>query len=174
MSTSRTRTTNSAVILHAAGWLEGNLPIHLRRNELRAMASKIRDDLDPLIAQNGPTALHPDDALTINNVLMGLQQYRISMYSIRYTRIHLAVEAICGKATRWPSKLADQADLVLEVFIRNYGPIEKIKPLLFNSGGRLYRICKPTDLTKTVRLFILRGLYVFESLTHSRHCTIAS
>jgi hypothetical protein len=152
MSASRPRTTNSAVILHAAGWLESNLPLYLRRDELRAMASKIRDDLDPLIAQEGPMALHPDEALTINNVLTGLQQHRISTYSIRYSRIHLAVEAICGKATRWPSKLADQSDLVLEVFVRNYGPIEKIQPLLFGSGGRLYRICKPTDLTRTVRI----------------------
>jgi hypothetical protein len=140
----------TSTMLEPSRWIEGDLPPYLRRDELKAIASKIRDDLDPLIAREGPTALHPDDALTINNILTGLQHHRVSVYSIRYSRMHLAVDAICGKATRWPSKLADQADLVIQIFVKRYGPLEKLRPLLFGSGGRLYKVCKPSDITREV------------------------
>jgi hypothetical protein len=130
--------------------LEENLPLHLRRECLRALASRIRDELDPIIAREGPKALHPDDALDIHTVLLDLTQHRISVYSIRYSSIHLAVEAICGKATRWPSKLADLADHVKEEFALAYGPLQKLKPVLFGHGGRLWGVCRPADVTKAV------------------------
>jgi hypothetical protein len=136
-------------------WLETSLPSYLRHDELTRLASKIRDDLDPEIAREGPLALDPDDALRINDVLIGLQLYRISLFVIQVSRIHYAIEAICGKATRWPSMLADQADLTMGILTQNHGRFRDFEPILFRHGGRLYGVCDPSDVTKDVSSHLL-------------------
>jgi hypothetical protein len=144
-------TSFSTISLAHVPWLENVLPRYLRTDALRAIASRIRDDLDPVIAREGPHALDANKALAINAVLMGLHLHQISLYTIRCSRIHMAIETIRGKATRWPSALADQADSVLEMMDRSYGPMRLVRPLIFEEGGRLHNICLPSDITQRVR-----------------------
>jgi hypothetical protein len=143
-------TSFSTISLAHVPWLENILPGYLQSDALQAIASRIRDNLDPMIAREGPHALDANEALVINAVLMGLHLHQISLHSIRYSRIHTAIETIRGKATRWPSALADQADSVLEMMEKTYGPIKLIQPLLFEAGGRLHKICLPSDITQSV------------------------
>ena len=86
------------------------LPVILSPSNLRETAAWIRDVLDPLVAREGPVELHPDDVLTLHTILLNLQKWPISRWTLRYSRIGLAIVLICGKCTRWPAKLADEAD----------------------------------------------------------------
>lgn len=85
-------------------------PAILSAANLRETAAWIRDVLDPLVAREGPNELHPDDVLTLHTTLLSLQKWPVSKWTLKYSRIGLAIMEICGKATRWPAKLADEAD----------------------------------------------------------------
>lgn len=77
---------------------------------LREKSAWIRDELDIIVAREGGKELSPDDVLTIHDILVSLKNHTITKWTLRYSRIGLAVETIRGKATRWPTKLADEAD----------------------------------------------------------------
>ncbi len=115
---------------------------------LRQQARWIRDDLDPQIARDGPDALHSDDLLTLDSFLRRLQSSKVPVEDIRFSRLHLAILLIGGKATRWPSKLIERADALEAKWKGDYGPLKSIEPLLYETGGRLNGICKPEDLSK--------------------------
>jgi hypothetical protein len=115
---------------------------------LRQQARWIRDDLDPQVARDGPDALHSDDVLTLDSFLRKLLSSKIPFEDIQFSRLHLAIIVICGKATRWPGKLIDRADTLKAKWEDEYGPLKSILPLLYEPGGRLNGICKPEDLSK--------------------------
>lgn len=87
-------------------------PPTLSLANLRQTASWIRDDLDPLVAREGPDIMHPDDVLNLQELFKDLQLYRLDLSVIAASRIHRAVQEVCGKATRWPQKLAEECDKV--------------------------------------------------------------
>lgn len=118
------------------------------RDHLRKQARWIRDTLDPQVAQDGPDALHSDDILTLDELLRGLLGSGLGVEDIRYSRMHLAVNAIAGKATRWPRKLIDRCESLKHVWEESYGPLEELGTPLYEPGGRLHGICKPEDLSK--------------------------
>ncbi|KAF7189105.1 hypothetical protein HII31_09527 [Pseudocercospora fuligena] len=118
------------------------------RDHLRKQARWIRDTLDPQVAQDGPDALHSDDILTLDELLRGLLGSGLGVEDIRYSRIHLAVNAISGKATRWPRKLIDRCENLRTAWEQSYGPIGELGTPLYEPGGRLHGICKPEDLSK--------------------------
>jgi hypothetical protein len=126
------------------------IPSILSTTALRETASWIRDVLDPAVAREGCTQLQPDDVLTLHNLLIALRQYSVPLSTIRCSRIHLAVAEICGKATRWPAKLCDEADFVVRELELTFGPLGNIQPPLFERGGRLWNICDQTQLSRTV------------------------
>ena len=115
---------------------------------LRQQARWIRDDLDPEVACDGPDALRSDDILTLDLFLRKLLSSKIPFEDIQCSRVHLAIIVICGKATRWPSKLIERADLLQAKWEDEYGSLKSILPLLYEPGGRLSGICKPEDLSK--------------------------
>lgn len=115
---------------------------------LRQQARWIRDDLDPQVARDGPEALHADDLLNLDELLRRLVAARIQLDDIRFSRLHLAVTAICGKATRWPTKLIEKADALEKAWEKEHGPLKNITAPLYEPGGRLNGICKPDDLSK--------------------------
>jgi hypothetical protein len=133
-------------------WFGQEIPDILHPHALRQIASHIRDTLDPLVAREGASALEPDDVLTVHTLLVSLQTFRVPLAAIRYSRIHLAVAEMCGKATRWPAKLADEAEAVVRSLELHYGPLMQIKPPLFNTYGRLWRVCEPHETSKAVRV----------------------
>ena len=118
---------------------------------LRETAAWIRDDLDPLVARDGPQALDPNDVLTLHSLLLQLQVDVVSINLLRHSRIYLAVREICGKATRWPSKLVDEADRLVEYWEDEVGPLKNIRTPLYEKGGRLHGVCKPTQTEREVR-----------------------
>jgi hypothetical protein len=77
---------------------------------LRLVAAWIRDELDPVIAREGPEAMHPDDVLALHRLLQSLQRYQLIKSDIAFSRIHYALREIAGKSSRWPHGLADESD----------------------------------------------------------------
>jgi hypothetical protein len=119
---------------------------------LRRTAAWIRDILEPKVACEGPDVLLPDDVLTIHMVFLALQNHHVSQYLLRFSRIHLAVTTVCGRATRWPSKLVDEADRVIAHLEMLFGSLKHIKVQIFGAHGRLSGICDQTDITRDVRI----------------------
>lgn len=122
----------------------------LTLKNLRKTAAWIRDDLDPLVAREGPHALDPNDVLNLHSLLLDLQMEPISIHLLRTSRIYLAVREICGKATRWPSRLVDEADQVIQAWELTLGPLKNIRTLLYEKGGRLHGICQPSQTEREV------------------------
>jgi hypothetical protein len=131
-------------------WREAEYPESLYVTNLRKMSAWIRDTLDPLMAREGPNELHPDDVLTLHNIFLNLQHHKISLATMQFSRIHLAVSDVCGKATRWPKKLADEADRVVACLESYFGPLKAVRTPLYEVGGRLHGISEPRDLTRDV------------------------
>lgn len=131
-------------------WVSQEVPSSIAPENLRKTAAWIRDDLDPLVAREGPQALLLDDVLTIHTLLLALQNVQIGIQALRISRIHLAVAEICGKATRWPAKLADEADRVLAHLEDSYGSLQSIRIPLFENKGRLFGICTAGDNSREV------------------------
>lgn len=123
-------------------------PLPFMPDELRQQARWIRDILDPQVAQEGQDALHSDEILTLDELLRKLLDSDISLEDIRYSRMHLAIREIAGRATRWPKKLADRCDMLKGAWEARYGPLNTIGTLLYGPGGRLHGICTPDDLSK--------------------------
>ena len=126
-------------------------PIDLSLKALTSRASWIRDVCDPRIARGGPVAMDPDDALTLHDLFKALQINPLSLATIRASRIHFAVLCVAGMATRWPAKLVDECDNVIELWEKKYGPLKKIAPPLYSPGARLWQVVDATDLSREVR-----------------------
>ena len=143
MTSTRGRTSKAASIVADS----------LSMNALRQSASWIRDVLDPLVSREGPQSLSPNDVLTLHSLLLDLQTEPVSTHVLRNSRIYLAVLEICGKATRWPGRLIDEADEVLEAWEDSMGPVKNIRTPLYEKGGRLYGICEPQHTEREVSKF---------------------
>ncbi len=117
-------------------------------NYLRQQSRWIRDDLEPCVAKDGPDALHSDDLLLLDEFLRRLLSANISVDDIRFSRLHLAMNAISGKATRWPARLVDRADAVIAAWEAKMGSLRHVAIGLYEPGGRLYGICRPEDLNR--------------------------
>ncbi|EME47406.1 hypothetical protein DOTSEDRAFT_31847 [Dothistroma septosporum NZE10] len=115
---------------------------------LRHRARWIRDILDPQVARDGADALHSDEALTLDELLRRLLDHDMSLADIRFTRMHLAISEISGKATRWPKKLIDRCEAIKVVWEAKYGPLKTLGTPLYEPRGRLHDICRPEDLNK--------------------------
>jgi hypothetical protein len=123
----------------------------LSLERLRATASWIRNDLDPLVSRNGPSALDPDVCLTLHSLMLSLQSQHVPILILRHSRIYLAVREMCGKATRWPGRLVDEADIVIEKWEQTVGPLRNIRTPLYEQGGRLHGISEPRDTSREAR-----------------------
>ena len=144
----------------------------LSRGRLRDLAAWIRDDLDPVIAREGPAIMLPDDVLMLNEIFVALHASQtVTANTLRYTGIHRAIMLIRGKATRWPGRLVDQCDMIVDTWTENFGPLDNLRPFLFGRGGRLEGIARPGDRTRKVRKtefcytqFLLRATGSVETL----------
>lgn len=87
----------------------------------------IRNTLDPLVAHSGGEALSVNDVLTLDAFLRKLHlASHVSLADLRFSRIHLAIVEICGKATRWPEKLIERAEAVQGGWEERFGPLRKV------------------------------------------------
>jgi hypothetical protein len=115
---------------------------------LKNRVSWIRDRLDPLVARDGPDTLHPDNVIVLFKFFEQLRTSNLTLEAVRDSRLHFALLAITGRATRWPIKLIDQAENIIQTWETEWGPLTQIKANLYGTGGQLYSISTPEDLEK--------------------------
>lgn len=130
-----------------------SLPKHgynglLHNENLKTRARWIRDDLDPMVAREGPDYLHADDVLTLVDFFTRLRDTPVPVETLRSSRIHCALLEIAGRATRWPRKLIDKVDELIEYWETVFGPLNEVGIDLFEPGGRLHGITSPEDTDK--------------------------
>ena len=134
--------------------IQGGSTTQYSPDELKILARRIRDNLDPLVAREGPQFLTPDDVLDLHDKFTAFANnplgVGISLSSLKYSRIHRAILDIARKASRWPGRLIDLCDKVIEVWEGLWGPLVDIQPLLYNEGGRLWHVMKPGYYTHEV------------------------
>ncbi|EOA85241.1 uncharacterized protein SETTUDRAFT_90558, partial [Exserohilum turcica Et28A] len=110
----------------------------LSRPRLKQITQWIRDELDIRVARDGSDVLRPDDVLTLHETFIALQHARnITVSDLRATGIHKAVQNIAGVATRWPGRLCDDCDRIIDIWTAKFGRFSEIHPFLFGRGGRL-------------------------------------
>lgn len=125
----------------------------ISRYKLKQLAHWIRDDLDILVAREGPDVLRPDDVLTLHELFVVLRQATtITALDLRATGIHKAVKDIAGIATRWPGRLCDDCDKIVTIWTSKFGRFDELHPFLYGRGGRLEGIASVTEYTREVRL----------------------
>ena len=127
---------------------DDNRTIVLNRDYIHGRTHWIRDELDPLVAQQGPHSLTADTVTTLLNFLDQLRRASLSAQTLRSSRIHFALLEISGRGTRWPAELIDQVDDLLRDWTDMYGPLLELRPLLYEQGGRLYGISTPEDVER--------------------------
>jgi putative methyltransferase len=125
--------------------------VDLSRSHLRSLTKWIRDDLDTLVAREGPNVLQPDDVLTLHETFVALQHATsITALDLRATGIHRAVHDVAGVATRWPSRLCDDCDIIIASWTAKFGPFCQLHPFLYGRGGRLEGIASAAEHSREV------------------------
>lgn len=120
----------------------------ISRYRLKQATHWIRDDLDILVAREGPDILRPDDVLTLHELFVALRHSNtITALDLRATGIHRAVKVIAGIATRWPSRLCDDCDKIVSIWQSRFGRFEDLYPFLYGRSGRLEGIASPSEHT---------------------------
>ncbi|KAF3039359.1 hypothetical protein E8E12_006025 [Didymella heteroderae] len=108
--------------------------VDVSRYRLKQLAHWIRDDLDILVAREGPDILRPDDVLTLHELFVALRQSTsITALDLRATGIHKAVKDIAGIATRWPRRLCDDCDKIITIWTSKFGRFDELHPFLRSS-----------------------------------------
>jgi hypothetical protein len=123
----------------------------LSRSRLSQTARWIRDELDLCVAREGPDILRPDDVLTLHETFIALRHaHNITISDLRATGIHKAIQDISGVATRWPGRLCDDCDKIIEIWTAKFGPFSEIHPFLYGRGGRLEGIASIHEYSREV------------------------
>lgn len=123
----------------------------LSRPRLKQIAKLIRDELDLRVAREGPDVLRPDDVLNLHEIFVALRHAQsITVSDLRATGIHKAVQDIAGVATRWPSRLCDDCDRIIEIWSVKFGSFGEIHPFLYGRGGRLEGIASVHEQSREV------------------------
>jgi hypothetical protein len=125
----------------------------LSRSRLKALAKWVRDELDLLVAREGPNVLRPDDVLILHETFIALRlATEITVLDLRATGIHLAVQDIAGVATRWPGRLCDDCDKIISIWTAKFGSLKNLYPFMYGRGGRLEGIAGPTEYSREVSI----------------------
>jgi hypothetical protein len=124
---------------------------NLSRSRLKALTKWVRDELDTLVAREGPNVLRPDDVLVLHETFVALRHaVDITALDLRATGIHRAVQDIAGVATRWPGRLCDDCDKIISIWTAKFGPLNELHPFLYGRGGRLEGVASATQYSREV------------------------
>jgi len=122
------------------------------RTKLRQIAAWIRDELDPVIAREGPEVLRADDVLMLHDTFNSLRNSQaITALDLRATGVHKAVMEVAGTATRWPGRLVDDCDRLILVWRKKFGALENLHPFMYGRAGRLEGIATAIEFSRVVR-----------------------
>ncbi|KAF1998341.1 hypothetical protein P154DRAFT_249426 [Amniculicola lignicola CBS 123094] len=140
---------------------QGSSPsVDLSRTRLRQLAHWIRDDIDPVVAQEGHDKLRPDDVIALHEFFQALRYSNtVTTLDLRATGIHRAVMDVAGLATRWPGRLVNECDQLLDVWTARFGPLGELYPFIYDRGGRLEGIASPLQHSKDALLKRWRETY---------------
>ncbi|KAF2715723.1 hypothetical protein K504DRAFT_33427 [Pleomassaria siparia CBS 279.74] len=142
------------------------------RPRLRQIAVWIRDELDPVIARDGPEILRADDVLMLHEMFYALRHSQtISALDLRATGIHRAVMEVAGTATRWPGRLADDCDKIILVWQKKFGALENLRPFMYGRAGRLEGIASATEFSKGALIQRWQKLCPQKILSERSHST---
>ncbi|KAH6644478.1 hypothetical protein C7974DRAFT_439845 [Boeremia exigua] len=118
----------------------------ISRYSLKQISRWIRDDLDVRVAREGPDTLRPDDVVALHELFTALRHFTtISVRDLRATGIHKAIKDISGIATRWPGRLCDDCDAIVNIWTIKFGPLDELYPFLYGRGGRLEGIASVSE-----------------------------
>jgi hypothetical protein len=106
----------------------------------------IRNQLDPLIAQCGSSALTINDILALDAFFRALLSTpTIILTDLQHSRVHVAILNIVGLSTRWPEKLIERAEEVKELWEARFGcTLREVGTDALGEGGKLeaFRGCE--------------------------------
>ena len=134
------------------------LPAHTKQaavldlEYLKGRVSWIRDELDPLVARDGPQTLQPDTVIILFKFFEQLRTSYLSLENIRDSRIHLALVDVARRATRWPCRLIDEAEEIILKWESEWGSLSNIRVNLYDTGGRLHGVSTPEDVQRELLL----------------------
>lgn len=117
----------------------------------------------------------PEIGRTVRFATPGIQPsvpsaaHQISLTDLQQSRIHRALLLITGRGTRWPRKLVEQCDLIVSSWKDLFGPLEDIRPLLYERGGRLAGMMDERDLSRHVRT-VAKERRSYSAAYRLRHC----
>lgn len=123
----------------------------LSRSRLKEVTKWIRDQLDLRVARDGPDVLQPDDIITLHEIFLALQNAKnITLSDLRASGIHRVVKDIAGVATRWPGRLCDDCDTIIDTWTAKFGSLNAVHPFLYGRGGRLEGIASVQEQSRDV------------------------
>lgn len=112
------------------------------REELRTWSRYARDVLLPRVRTGGEVILSPKILDEAHEFLSLLNRAYINVETLRYTRVHTALEEIGSLGSRWPMTIILKAEGLLSLWEADFGPLMNIQADLFGPGGRLEGIVK--------------------------------
>ncbi|EUC49453.1 hypothetical protein COCMIDRAFT_61313, partial [Bipolaris oryzae ATCC 44560] len=125
----------------------------ISRYRLKEVTKWIRDELDLRVARDGPDVLQPEDIITLHEIFLALQNAKnITFSDLRASGIHRAVKDIAGVATRWPGRLCDDCDTIIDIWTTKFGSLNAIHPFLYGRGGRLEGIASVHEQSRDALL----------------------
>lgn len=86
----------------------------------------------------------------------------VNLVDLQQSRVHRALLLISGTGTRWPPRLIACADVLLARWRERFGPLEQVRPLPYEKGGRLSGMHEERDLSRHVRATLVcsRGMLI--------------
>ncbi len=104
--------------------------------DLRTHARFIRDELAPLVASKGHSALEREDVATLSSIMFSLNAVPMTLELLRFSRIDKALRVI-AMGSEWPLEIMMQAEELITKWELALGSLQSIHADLWGLGGRL-------------------------------------
>ena len=112
--------------------------------DLRIHARFIRDELAPLVASKGHSALEREDVSTLSSIMFSLNAVPMTLELLRFSRIDKALRVI-AMGSEWPLEIMMQAEELITKWELALGSLQGIHTDLWGPGERLEGLKKKTS-----------------------------
>jgi hypothetical protein len=117
------------------------------KEELKSWCAYMRDILTSRVLTSHDTALDSDVLSEAEEFLELLKRASVDVETLRYSRVHIALEQICATGSKWPMSIVMTAEQLLSQWDSDLGNLNDIRGNLWSIGGRLEGIIKVKDWT---------------------------